>query len=811
MRNKLTICAAALTSVSLLPIAAHAQYDTSDIAATSNQSSATVATSKPLDQVDFGFQYVGGHNTYLYGRYNGFTEQGLDLVGDFIFRDRDAWDSGSTWFYDVEGTDISLQTGDRLAKGFHDSGYVDSTTNNIGPMADVSVKFGEQGTWKISLGYDAISYTGNIIDSIYTMNGATGTLNNGLLPYGGATNIPMVKGATTAFTTTTLSPAEAPVAVGTRRDILQGGGQYILDDWTVNVNIRHEHKEGSLEESLRETYGGQAFAMPIDFDTDRFDVSAAYDTPDMQAIFQYTFASFRNSNIGVVLPYPVSQASLSATSGPYAQSGLYSEPPSTSAHYLTGMFGDNFAPGTRLTVSARVGVELQDSTFPANSADPGLSSSLGSPAHNWFGNLNSLNQGTSAASPDDVAWVYHGTATLTSQLDSDIDGRVAYSFDGRNVHLNQFMVWTGGSSPDATATTAVYVVPQDWFKQTATIEGTYHVDRASDTKLTVSYVFNDTERTNAQVDHSVTNTESAELVSELAPNLLGRLGYEHSQRSGELVYGRAWGNLENGVPEIYDTPSGAYYQAPMTSNTVTFRLDYAPSGKISGGIVLKYVDENYNYPAVPNTAPSGDWTLVGHGEGIKEDYNLTVGPDVSYKPTKQIDLHAYYTYEKIYFNNLGNGACAESATGTCLGSAGYFQNTYDSNMNTAGFSGDWQVDDKLKLSLEYNMSSGSIAFGEFNGVEVASVSQSYQNVSPYPNINSLMHQIRVSAAFQIADNVECSFNYQFAMFHNNDWNDFTAPVQATTNTGTAISILTPGYPPPSFNVSAIGVAFKVTL
>ena len=115
--------------------------------------------------------------------------------------------------------------------------------------------------------------------------------------------------------------------------------------------------------------------------------------------------------------------------------------------------------------------------------------------------------------------------------------------------------------------------------------------------------------------------------------------------------------------------------------------NYAPPGQLTGGLFLRYVNENYHYPAIPMTAPSGDWTLVGHGEGIKRDYNLTVGPDINYRPSADLNLHVYYTYERIYFDNLGNGACAESNTGDCAGSAGYWRSTYTSGMNTAGLSG----------------------------------------------------------------------------------------------------------------------------
>lgn len=800
MMQKLTFCAVALSGVCLLPFAAMAQDNT--------------APPTQLNEISLGMQWVGGTNTGLYGRYNGFTTQGFDVLGGFVFQNRDPWDSGKTFYYNVTGLNLDFQTGDRLAKSFHDSTYTSSTSNNLGPTAEISVRFGNQGTWGIAADYDAVSYTGNIINSIYTVNGTSGVLNDNLAAWGGATNDPLKKGTTTAFTTTTLSPYEHPFQVGTRRDIFQFGGQYILDDWTINVNVGHEHKEGTLEESLRETYGGQAFTMPVDYDTDRFDLSAAYNLPDFQAVLRYTYSRFTDNDLAISLPYPVSIATLSASSGPYAQTGLYSAPPSNSAHYVTAMLSDKVSPGTRINLNGRFGVELQNSTFPANSADPNLSSTLGNPTYAWFKNLNSANQGTSAFSPDAVAWVYQGNFAITSNLATDLDGRASYSFDGRSVHLNQYQVWIGGSSPDATANTAVYVVPQNWFKQTAKLEIDYRILPASNTKLTAGYSFNDTNRGNAQVEHSITNTASLQLSSMLGSDVMGRISYEHGERTGSLIYGTAWGNLESGSSEVDGTPSGAYYQAPMTSDSVILRADYAPVGNLSGGLFLKYVDERFDYPAVPGVAgiaATGDWNLVGHGEGITRDHNFTVGPDVNYRPDKDVNLHLYYTYEQIFFDNLGNGACAESNTGTCAGSVGYFQNRYTNSMNTAGLSGDWQASSKLKLGAEYNMSSGSVIFGQFNGVLVSSVSQSYQNVVSYPDVNSVMHDLRLTAIYQLTPKIEWSLMYEFSMFHNNDWNDRTPPVQATTNTGTAISILNPGYSSPNYNVMVIGTVVKMRL
>ena len=203
------------------------------------------------NEVTLGVQWVGGKNTGLFGRYNGLTYEGLDLVGGFAFRHRDPGDSGSTLFYDFSASDLLLQTGRRLTDDFRDNAFRRSTSNHIGPESVIDLRIGRQGSWEIDAGYNAITYTGNIINSIFTMNGTTGTLNNGLPPWGGATNVPMVRGPITSYTAPVLSQAERQFQTGTRRDIFRFGAKYRLGDWTISSGIRHEHKEGSLEQSLR--------------------------------------------------------------------------------------------------------------------------------------------------------------------------------------------------------------------------------------------------------------------------------------------------------------------------------------------------------------------------------------------------------------------------------------------------------------------------------------------------------------------------------------------------------------------------------
>ena len=181
-------------------------------------------------------------------------------------------------------------------------------------------------------------------------------------------------------------------------------------------------------------------------------------------------------------------------------------------------------------------------------------------------------------------------------------------------------------------------MPQGWTKQNAGVDVGYSIAPQTDTKLTVGYRYDDVSRSNAQVGSSNTNTVAVRLLSQVGP-VYGRLSYEYSDRSGSLNYLTPWANLA-GTPNNSNVGlnySGAYYQAPMTSNAIKLMADYSPSETLSAGLFLQWKDENYTYPAATvigtNVPP-----LTGDRLGVKEDYNITVAPSIDYRPSEDVTL-----------------------------------------------------------------------------------------------------------------------------------------------------------------------------
>jgi hypothetical protein len=803
--------AIALATTCLAPLAAFADDFTLEPApAATDTSAAAVSGTQTHGDIGFGLMGVGGKNPDQAGRYTGLNTTGINGIGQFDVNGRASWNSGGTRFFDFTGNNLVFQTGNNLGSTSSigsGGGWGSGTRNSLMNSGSLGFDVGDQGTWRFGVYYDAITYTGNVIDSLYTVNGGRAVLNNNLAPWGGATSATTSSAGLFTKTLATIPALQAtgamqPFQMGTRRDIIGGDGKYVYDDWTFSAAVRHEHKEGSMEESFDGPWGGTAFGLPINYDTDRYDVSAAYTTRHFQASLQYTFSHFVDNNLFVNLPYPTSN-----TAKPFQESAAYSMPPSTDAHYLTLMLASNdIVPKTRLNLNARVGVELQNNTFAPNTADP-------NPAGATLTGLNSAMQGTSANSPDMMATVYQLKLSAASHPLTDVNTRLYYGLDGRSVSLNQSQVYvggTGGSAADATpGGSPLTVVPQDWLKQNAGAEVGYRIIPEYDTKVTVGYRLDTVDRSNAQVGHSWTNTGSVALTSEIGPQVDGKLSFEYADRSGAINYLGPWSYIGQAA-----TYSGAYYQAPMTSEAVTLRADYTPMPSLNGGLFFQFKNENYNYPAATlanNGGVASTLPLTGVGQGIKQDYALSVGPDVNYRPSKDVNLHFFYTYELLFYNNTGNGACSTAATAitaACAGTAGYFQNQQTSSTHTIGVAGDWRVNEKLKLRGEYTFSYGSVMFAQYNGVFVTNPTASNQNLSNYPDINSTMNNVKLTATYEVMPDLDLVFQGTYTMLTNNDWNDTANAIQGAGTT--AVSILTPGYSSPYYSIATVmaGIKFR---
>jgi MtrB/PioB family decaheme-associated outer membrane protein len=377
--------------VCLLPLPALAQSDSGfDIG---EKPEAAVLAPPPTNWVTIGSQYQSDGSYYL-GRFSGAVAPGFYGLGDFHLGQRDAWDSGGTNYWDVQGANL----------GFWDRSF--------------SARAGQQGTWGLTFSYDGIPYEAtNNFHSVWTNNGTTVPgVPPGSIPllYPATPFVPGV-GAVNSLWLPVPSPTLAArlfnYNIGTRRDVFTGTGKYQWGDWTITGAIRHEHKTGyqanSAEiggtvalttagtggsrnippaASVGVTSGLGYFAMPIDYDTDRYEVLAAYGDEKLQVQLGYTFSNFKDNmtQFNLQNPFNLNPTTTFGTSAANLYIP-YSLPPSNSAHQVKALVGYNISPTMRFNANFAYGVELQNDSFPIGSGDRSTSStSRGRASTAWY-------------------------------------------------------------------------------------------------------------------------------------------------------------------------------------------------------------------------------------------------------------------------------------------------------------------------------------------------------------------------------------------------------------------------------------------
>ena len=313
------------------------------------------------------------------------------------------------------------------------------------------------------------------------------------------------------------------------------------------------------------------------------------------------------------------------------------------------------------------------------------------------------------------------------------------------------------------------------------------------------------DRKYATVGHSNSSTVSAKLSSNPLAGLEGTLGYDHTVKSAETHYWLPWNVLSNSATPVYSYPSVPFYQAPLVADSVRLRTNYVPNDKVALGVFGRVTTNNYKYPGVTpfsTLAPAGTPPVMGYG-GTTRDMNVTIGPDLTYTPRKDIQLHSFYTFERIFYENHGNGILPTNA----IPAAGQWSASTTDDVHTVGLSAEWQATEKLKLGTGYTFWYGDVTYELFNGVQVAAPVASYQNVQPFPTIPSSLHSFKVYGEYQLAANMVMGVGAGFDMFKDNDWAYYSwAPAVQTSLTGGG---LTTGVGSPSYRVYSGVTTLKV--
>lgn len=742
MSHNSSLRIATALALAVLPFAAHAEGDDFDVTdapppATSGPPSHPAIAILPLVPIQQpGPDY---HNEVVFGggwqsnvgmrasRYTGINGPGGFAIGGFRSHGGDAWDSGKSFYYDLEFSDVGLDT------------------------RALSIRAGERGSWGVGFYYNGM------IDNYSNSFRSVWDLNRNLVP-GVAPG--SVKNAQT------LTPLLRVEDIYSRRQVLGADAKVQFGDWLVQTNLRHEHRDGYKENSLailgapspianngNITSSALAyFAEPINYDTDRYDISAQYSQGPLQLLFGYTFNNFTDNNASANLANPfqftgtasVTGASAGAVAGSSRITSIYSLPPSNSAHQVKAQVGYNLTPTTRINANFQYGMMLQNSPFVAGT-----------------GNANLVAAAPPATSLDGAIQTFNGNIAATTQPFANADLRVSYKIDDRRNQTDR-RKFSGQYYQDAFSASPIapITLPLSYEHQVFEAQGGYRI--LPQTKLTVGYAYESTQRNYANTGMVTQGTISAKVRSQLVDSVFGSVGYSHEDRSASNYQRNnpwtALGMVEN---EFYGFMN--YYEASRVRDEVKSTVDWEVRPNLTATFMGRADMDRY-----PNS-------LLG----LRNNNNFSIGPDLSWQINPSLVAHGYYTFQLIRFDQSsavsnascnGNGMTLATGPAPCLNNGSWTGRNIDTT-HSAGISLDWQAREDLKLSADYTFSYGRNAYSLADGgiYSFTPAGTASLQLAPLPDVTSMLNSISLRAEYQIRQNISVWAGYTFERFNYKDY------------------------------------------
>jgi MtrB/PioB family decaheme-associated outer membrane protein len=790
-------------SVCLLPLQALAQSDDSfDVG---DKPASAMANPPPTNWITVGGQYNSNRSYYL-NRFTGAVDPGFYGIGDFHVGERDAWDSGGTHYWSVDGTDL----------GFH--------------SRSVTAKIGQQGTWGLVLSYDGIPYYAtNEFKSVWQSSGAlVPGVPEASLPvnrFPATPQFPAIRAVNRPFVINgTLLPAiffPTPSAslsgnladynLYLQRDIFTGVGTYKWNDWTITGAMRHEHKSGYQAASFeiggtvgltaagtgatgngaptaRITSGLGYFAQPIDYDTDRYDLTAAYGNERYQVQFGYMFSKFTDNILDFNAQNPFNLGALAANGNfsgngttPTGVTAPFSLPPSNSAHQAKVLLGYNLSPTTRINANFAYGVQLQNDNFVNNSGFPSLTlqqpkSSLDGLVQTIFGN---------------IALVTRPTPKMDLRLSYTIDNRENQT--SRNAYIDDPRSNRAVGEDCGFPGTRCINLPYSYEHQKITAELGYRI--LPQTKVTLNDTFDTVYRTFADASLTTSNTVTAKVRSQLSDDVFGSLSYAHQDRNGnDYINGNTWRLLTNGAVTPNTQGLIVFFEASRKHDEVKATLDFSPLQSLNTTFMAKVSHDTY---------PDSTY-------GLRNNVNFEIGPDVSWDLMPGVTTHSFYTFQQIRYEQASIYASAGTGTGpTGTGFSIPYTNKNTNIVHTLGFTTDWQaIPEVLKLSFNYNFSYGDTAYAVGDGLAAIGGGQTSQsqlaNITnqPLPDITSMLNLISLRGEYTFRPNWTVIFGYAYERFSYKDF------MNGISSTQFANAIL-PGTLNPNDSVHVVGAGLRV--
>lgn len=654
-------------------------------------------------------------DSFRFGRYNGYEQQGPGLILNLDFFKRGAWDGNS-------------------------ASYIHFTTSDLGrDTREAALEFGEQGRYKVLIDHDQLPNFKS--DSARTpfigAGGSELTLPSNWVPSANTAGM------------TQLLPSLQPVDLRTQRRRTGLGFTGILKPhWDFSTSFKHETKEGikTIGAVFGNSGGNPRAAIvpePVDYTTDQFDAKLSYTTRTLQVQAAYYLSRFSDHNGSLVWTNPYSTIGGWATGTGYPSQGQLSLPPDNKFHQFSLNVGYNFSDDTRFSGSFSRGRMTQDEGFLPYSYIPSLQASITQP----------LPRGSLDGRIDTTVV----NLRLSSRPWEDFSWSASYRYDDRdNKTPRDEYVYIGGDTQlqqtGLTSNRRRYNEPYSFKERQFKLDASYRVWGHTDLSAGVQH--SRVDRTYSEREEADETTYNLGIKTAIGERFSGQLRYTHAKRDGSTYIG--FEPFHSGYSEGYvaTTPGWEnhpalrkYFLANRDRDLLNASMSFTPTEAWTFSASVDSARDEYNQ------------SELGLTDSRIKSYSL----DTVYAPSPLWSTYAFYTYEKLDSSQTGHSI-----------SGGASQIPTSSDLNRRWFVDHLDRIDSYGLGFKRSSSSGKLDFG-IDYVNSKSRSDldfavgSALLTAPLPRDETRLKSLNLHATYKVQANLSLRAGLWYEDFDSTDW------------------------------------------
>lgn len=654
-------------------------------------------------------------DSFKFGEFSGLEDKGVFAVGNFHIQWRDAFDDDNAAYFIAEGLDLGLES------------------------RSIHARYGRQGLFEVHASYDRIPKF--FLDDARTFFTRADGGTNLQLP---ANWVPSNRNISQL---TQLNANLQPVQIKHDREKAGAGFSWNLDrNWSIKGDFHREYKDGTrtIAAGFGTNGGNPAFSIvpePIDYETDRLRFTLGYTGKKAQLELSYDLSLFRNDKEALRFENPFTGPWVPAASFPDGI-GQLALPPDNKAHNVR--LGGNYilSDDTRANATFSYTRMTQDDAFLPFTVNPLIIANTPLPRDSLNGEINT--------------WL--GIATLSSRLTQDLSLKLNVRYENRdnNTPRDVFLTVPGdaanqGTIFDATARINLPYSRKQWL---AEADATWRI--TDSTRFAAGYRFEQLERTFTEVRKTREHKLHTKLSTRPLPDLSAWVGFDYSIRNGtEYIDNLPF--LSSHTPEhVGPDPENEFennpflrkfYIADRDQAKTHGAIDWTISEQVTAGLRGRHVNNDY------------DSTLIG----LTGSTQTSATADLSWSATALLTAYAFYTYEKLDWEQTGLSSRSTTPLGdfSNIDLLGWTVNTQD-DVNSAGFGTRWTaIKDKLDFDINYTFSRATTEFDFTAGSTLSFVE--------LPDLETTRHSIEGRCDWHFAENKLVRIGYLFEDFKTRDF------------------------------------------